>query len=82
MVITPLIKPYLLGGSFVGGTLGSHDISLDKNVDQDQDDLPIEKKSRSSVRITISQPTGRAAPSGCRAEPTFFVFLPETNEKN
>ena len=26
MVNSPLIRPYLLGGSFGGGTLGSHDI--------------------------------------------------------
>ena len=43
----------------------------------DEDDLPIEKKSRSSVRITINQTTGRAAPSGCRAEPIFLFFFPK-----
>ncbi len=28
MVNSPLIRPYLLGGSFGGGTLGSHDVAV------------------------------------------------------
>ena len=28
MVNSPLIRPYLLGGSFGGGTLDSHDVRL------------------------------------------------------
>ena len=31
MVNSPLIRPYLLGGSFGGGTLGSHDYSWLEN---------------------------------------------------